>query len=378
MRLPSLILTSLLAVAICLSAKETAAPPLPSSVKPRIEVCFVLDTTSSMTGLIEGAKQKIWAIANQFISAKPAPELKFGLVAFRDRGDEYVVRSTPLTDDIDSIYAKLREFRAEGGGDLPESVNEGLDAAVREMSWSTDGGVLKIIFLVGDAPPHMDYVDGPKYPEVCREALRRGIVINTVQCGDIALTTPIWKEIAKLGEGEYMSIAQDGGMSVTSTPMDEQLAALNRRLGRTLVPYGEEKDRDVVRGKQALAEAAPAAAAADRLRFNASTGKSVQGGGELLDELAAGRIKPGEIDAAKLPAEISKLPAAARQAEIEKLKKERNEVQSEIAQVAQQRADYIAKEKSHFAVEGKADAFDARVGATLRTQAGKKGIALEK
>ena len=378
MRLPSLILTSLLAVTICLSAKETAAPPLPSSVKPRIEVCFVLDTTSSMTGLIEGAKQKIWAIANQFISAKPAPELKFGLVAFRDRGDEYVVRSTPLTDDIDSIYAKLREFRAEGGGDLPESVNEGLDAAVREMSWSTDGGVLKIIFLVGDAPPHMDYVDGPKYPEVCREALRRGIVINTVQCGDIALTTPIWKEIAKLGEGEYMSIAQDGGMSVTSTPMDEQLAALNRRLGRTLVPYGEEKDRDVVRGKQALAEAAPAAAAADRLRFNASTGKSVQGGGELLDELAAGRIKPGEIDAAKLPAEISKLPAAARQAEIEKLKKERNEVQSEIAQVAQQRADYIAKEKSHFAVEGKADAFDARVGATLRTQAGKKGIALEK
>src|SRR5215831_756131 len=60
--------------------------------KPRIEVCFVLDTTGSMGGLIEGAKQKIWSIANEMVSAKPTPELRLGLVAFRDRGDEYVVK----------------------------------------------------------------------------------------------------------------------------------------------------------------------------------------------------------------------------------------------------------------------------------------------
>src|SRR5437763_15819601 len=92
--------------------------------KPRIEVCFVIDTTASMGGLIDGAKQKIWSIANEMISAKPTPELKLGLVAYRDRGDEYVVRSFNLTDDIDAIYGHLREFKAEGGGDTPESVNE--------------------------------------------------------------------------------------------------------------------------------------------------------------------------------------------------------------------------------------------------------------
>ena len=84
-----------------------------------------------------------------------------------------MVRTHPLTDDIDAVYAKLREFRAEGGGDLPESVNEGLDAAVRDMKWSGDERTLKIIFLVGDAPPHMDYPQGPKYQDSCREALRR-------------------------------------------------------------------------------------------------------------------------------------------------------------------------------------------------------------
>jgi Mg-chelatase subunit ChlD len=373
MRLP-LPLLAVLTFAMSVLAKEsgTAAP----EAKPRIEVCFVLDTTSSMTGLIEGAKQKIWSIANQFIAAKPAPELKFGLVAFRDRGDEYVVRTHPLTDDIDTIYAKLREFRAEGGGDMPESVNEGLDAAVRQMKWSKDDRTLKIIFLVGDAPPHMDYANGPKYPDICHEALRRGIVINTVQCGNIADTTPFWKEIAKLSEGEYLAIAQDGGMTVTSTPMDDKLAELNRRLGTTLVPYGDDKDRAAVRSKQALAEAAPAAAASDRLSFNAATGKAVQGGGEFLDELAAGRIKPGDIEPAKLPAEIAKLPTEERQARLDTLKKERTEVQNEIAQLAQERGAFIAKEQARLAAEGKADAFDAKIGETLRAQSAKHGIPL--
>src|SRR5438552_7671989 len=192
-----------------LDAKSTT----PNETKPRIEVCFVLDTTSSMGGLIEGAKQKIWSIANEMISAKPTPELKLGLVGYRDRGDEYVVKSFQLTDDIDSIYGHLRDFKAEGGGDEPESVNEALAEAIEKMPWSQDRKVLKIIFLVGDAPPHLDYADGPKYPELCRIAAKKDLIINTVQCGNIAETTPIWKEIAKLSEGSYAAIAQSGGVS---------------------------------------------------------------------------------------------------------------------------------------------------------------------
>jgi Mg-chelatase subunit ChlD len=173
-----------------------------------------------MGGLIEGAKQKIWSIANDMISARPTPELKIGLVGYRDRGDDYVVKSFQMTDDIDAMYGHLRAFEAGGGGDMPESVNEALDEAVNKMKWSEDRSVLKLIFLVGDAPPHMDYADGPKYADVCRAAARKDLIINTVQCGDIAETTPIWKEIAKLSEGSYAAIAQSGNMAVVSTPMD--------------------------------------------------------------------------------------------------------------------------------------------------------------
>src|SRR5436853_1967804 len=168
-------ITTLL-LALLLAGSGISAKGPPNEKKPRIEVCFVLDTTGSMTGLIEGAKQKIWSIANEMASAKPTPEIRLGLVAYRDRGDEYVTKVFDLTNDIDAIYGHLQSFRAAGGGDTPESVNEALDDAVRKMSWSQDQRVLKIIFLVGDAPPHMDYADGPKYPQVCREAMKKDLI----------------------------------------------------------------------------------------------------------------------------------------------------------------------------------------------------------
>ena len=125
--------------------------------KPRIEVCFVLDTTGSMGGLIAGAKDKIWSMANEMISAKPTPEIRIGLIGYRDKTDAYVTKVYPLSNDIDDIYAKLMAFKAQGGGDTPESVNQALSEGITKMKWSKSKKVLKVIFLVGDAPPHMDY-----------------------------------------------------------------------------------------------------------------------------------------------------------------------------------------------------------------------------
>lgn len=75
--------------------------------KPQIEVCFVLDTTGSMGGLIEGAKRKIWSITNDLISTKPTPSIKIGMIAYRDRTDAYTTKNFNLTDDIDEIYGHL-------------------------------------------------------------------------------------------------------------------------------------------------------------------------------------------------------------------------------------------------------------------------------
>jgi Mg-chelatase subunit ChlD len=342
--------------------------------KPRIEVCFVLDTTGSMGGLIDGAKQKIWSIANEMISAHPTPELKLGLIGYRDRGDEYVVKSFSLTDDIDAVYGHLREFQAGGGGDTPESVNEALAEAIHKMPWSSDSKVLKIIFLVGDAPPHMDYPNGPKYPELCREAAKKDLIINTIQCGEMAETKPIWQEIAKLSEGSYAAISQSGNVAVISTPMDKELSRLNERIGATLIPYGDSKLQAEAHEKYAMAASAPVAAMADRLTYNSKTGKVVQGRGELVDALNDKTIKLDDIDQKQLPAELQKLGRDELQKQIAKVRDERVHLQKQIIEISKKREAFIKSENTRLAAEGKGDAFDQKVTDTLHAQAAKKGI----
>ncbi len=371
-RHPLLVLALLLAAAAAPSAAAVQAEKSAAAAKaPRIEVCFVLDTTGSMGGLIEGAKLKIWSIANQMVAAKPTPNLKIALIGYRDRGDEYVTRLYGLSEDIDAVYANLQKFQAGGGGDTPESVNQALHEAVHKIGWSADRGVLKIIFLVGDCPPHMDYPDDVKYAQTCEQAVKKDLIINTVQCGSHAQTTPIWQDIAGRAEGKFVAIGQSGDMQVVSTPMDAELAKLNAEVGRTLVPYGSERKRGEVVAKQMAAEAAAAPAAADRLAYNASTGKAVQGGGDLVDDLKDNRVKLEEVKADELPAEMKNLTKEQQAAYLKAKAEERQKIQARIAELVKQRQAYINEEMRKAAGKG---GFDEQVQVIVTEQAKRKGI----
>lgn len=359
---------------VALAGVATAATPARPAKQPQIEVAFVLDTTGSMGGLIAGAKAKIWFIANQLISAKPTPKIKIGLVAYRDRGDDYVTKVLDLSADIDAVYANLQQLQAGGGGDTPESVNQALAEAVVRMGWSPSKDVLKVIFLVGDCPPHMDYQDDVKYQKTCEMAVKKDLIINTVQCGDDASTTPIWKEIAALSEGSFAAIGQTGDVQVVETPMDAELATLNVAMGKTLVPYGAEAEQKAVVAKQVMAEAAPAPEAADRLAYNVAAGVSVQGGGDLVDAVNAGFIKPGELKKDALPPEMQGMNAAQQKAYLDKKQAERGKVQKQITELTAKRKAYLEAEMARLAAEGKGDAFDVKVSQILKLQAQKKGI----
>src|SRR5262249_43726611 len=200
------------------------APPIATK---RVEVVFVLDTTGSMGGLIAAAKEKIWSIASTLAQAKQAPEISMGLVAYRDRGDAYVTQVVDLDKDLDSMYVKLMQFRADGGGDSPESVNQALDDAINKISWSQDASTYRVVFLVGDAPPHMDYQDDVKYPTTVAAAAAKGIVVNTIQCGNIRETVKPWQEIASLGHGRYFTVDQAGSAVAVATPFDDKIATLS-------------------------------------------------------------------------------------------------------------------------------------------------------
>jgi len=352
-----------------------------ANTRPRIDVVFVLDTTGSMGGLIQAAKEKIWSIATTMASAQPAPVIRMGLVAYRDRGDAYVTRVVDLSDDLDSLYATLMDFQAAGGGDGPESVNQALHAAVHDISWSQDPQAYKVLFLVGDAPPHMDYPDDIKYPESLAAARDKGIVVNTVQCGADGQTTGEWRQIARLGQGDYFQVEQAGGAVAITTPFDEKLATLSENLDDTRLYYGNAEEKAQQQHKLAAAgklhTAASVESRARRAAFNVSRSGTVNflGEGELVDDVASGRVELSRIDRDKLPEPMQAMAPAAQQALITETAERRKELKRQISELADQRADYLKKKVEE---RGSArDSLDDKIYNVVRTQAGKAGLHYE-
>lgn len=361
-------------------------PPTPSNIPQSgdgaiIEVVFVLDTTGSMSGLIQASKEKIWSIASSMAQAEQAPQIRMGLVAYRDRGDAYVTRVADLSSDLDSMFATLMDYRAEGGGDGPESVNKALYDAVHRISWSQDERTFQVIFLVGDAPPHMDYRDEAQYPQILADAKRKGIVINAIQAGSSNATAQRWRQIAALGGGDYFQVEHSGNAVAIATPFDRQLAKLSKQLDDTRLYYGDaakraEKQRKVAAATK-LHESASVESRARRATFNSSLSGTTNliGDSELVDDIASGRVDIEELDRDELPESLQAMAPAAQKRFIEESAKSRRKLQHEIRQLAQERNEYLQEKVE--ASGGAEDSLDAKIYGAVRSQAAAKGLRYE-
>lgn len=145
--------------------------------RPRMDVVFAIDATGSMGDEIDVIKKEVWNIANELMTGKPTPDIRFGLVLYRDKSDSQLIEATPLTRNVDEIHGKLMAARAMGGGDNPEHVGKGLHTAL-DMDWDTSKGVAKKIYLVGDAPAK-SYQDNTLETAISK-AQQKGVKINTI------------------------------------------------------------------------------------------------------------------------------------------------------------------------------------------------------
>ncbi|UCB45360.1 MAG: VWA domain-containing protein [Spirochaetota bacterium] len=337
--------------------------------RPEVEVVFCLDTTGSMSGLIEGAKQKIWGIANQIIKGNPQPRLTIGLVGYRDYGDEYVTKIYPLNDDLDTVFENLMSFMADGGGDTPEHVNKALHDSVHRINWSADENTLKLIFLVGDCPPHMDYKDGFDYRDICQDAVKDYIIVNTVQCGDSYDTVSYWKDIARLGEGKYARIPQSGGMQVIETPYDAELFELNSALEETVVAFGSRSvmAKSEIR-KEKLKEMAPEAAA-ERAAYKSADRRLSSY--DLIDAIEDDEVSLESLRDSELPDEMKKMSLKDKRKYLEQKKSERETIMQKIDELSGKRSVYIEQKLKEAPGQ---DSFDETVARIIEKQASKKGI----
>jgi hypothetical protein len=261
------------------------------------------------------------------------------------------------------------------------------------MSWSTDGETYKVIFLVGDAPPHMDYKNEVQYPAICEQAVRNDLIINTIQCGNMGSTVVPWRDIADKSEGAYVAIGQGGDMILVATPMDKEIAELRASIAGTRRGYGGAealaKAHDVER---AMAEPDAAPSGAARASFmlkkeSAAKGRyergdasalaelkrdAIGGHADLFEAIAYDAVTWEELEEEKLPEELRKLDKEDRAEYVKKKLEERNELETKLLTLTREREEYLAAERKKLA--NKKDGFDEEVGKVIREQAKKKGI----
>lgn len=178
--------------------KISGEPPAQIVSGPRMDVLFLLDSTGSMADEIETVKKKIEEIAKEISYGNPKPDVRFGVVTYRDRGDAYVTRKYKLTRNLNEVLTNLSLTTASGGGDYEESLNEALKVALYDMNWNEDRKTSKILFLIADAPPHMDYGEEFTYKDAILEASKSGISINSIGCSGLdERGEKIFREISK-------------------------------------------------------------------------------------------------------------------------------------------------------------------------------------
>ncbi len=143
-----------------------------------LDIAFLLDTTGSMGDEIARLKQTIEVIHFQISQLSSAPDVRFGMVLYRDRGDEYVTKVIPFTSDMEEFKSELAQVWASGGGDTPEDLQAGLYDAMSKLDWRKSG--IRLLFVIADAPPHLDYGQQYTYLDAMKEGANRAIKFVSV------------------------------------------------------------------------------------------------------------------------------------------------------------------------------------------------------
>ena len=201
----------------------------PREQRVPLDVLFLLDSTGSMSDEIDKIKETLLSIARQVSDLPSNPELRFGLVSYRDREDLYVTRLYDFDSNVRRFSHTIRGVTADGGGDYPESLNEALHVAVNQPDWRPDRGV-RLIFLLADAPPHLDYDQDYDYAKEMVQARRRGIKIFAVASSGLdAQGEYVMRQIAQQTMGRFIFILYETGpQGELETPHDVGDFTINR------------------------------------------------------------------------------------------------------------------------------------------------------
>lgn len=349
---------------------------LPEESGPRVQLALLLDTSGSMQGLIDQARTQIWQVVNTFITARQngkTPVVEVALYEYGHSnlsGDTHYIRQLqPLTRDLDAVSESLFSLSTNGGEEYCGAV---IREAANALQWDAAPDTYKAIFIAGNEP----FTQGPIPPDAaCREAIAKGIIVNTIHCGPEAEGASTgWKQCALLADGRYLIIDHNQAIISIDTPQDAEIAKLNDDLNKTYVAYGQ--DGETRRARQVAQDVLAASAAPASQLERAATKASANYANEdwdLVDAVRKNKVDLAKIEKTNLPADLREIPTEQLAEVIEQKNQERAEIQKQILALSKDREAFIAQEKQKAAHSG-GNTLDSAMITAVHEQAEKKGI----
>lgn len=350
----------------------------PDETKGNIQVALLLDTSSSMDGLIDQAKSRLWNIVNTLTTLKyegKTPSIEISLYEYGNSGlspsSDYIRQIVPLTTDLDLISEHLFSLRTNGGSEFCGAV---IKEASSKLAWKEGSQNMKLIYISGNEPFNQGSIS---YKEAIADAAKKGIYINTIFCGNYqeGIQT-FWKDGADVGQGKYFNIDSNAKVIYIATPYDNQITKCNTRLNATYIGYGS-KGVSKKMSQEVEDSNAQSISGANYAERAVSKSKTVYKN-ESWDLVDMNKKDTKALEALKK----EDLPVALQSKTKEEIKviiaektKERETVQKEIATLAKKRQEFIDTETKK--TKSQDDLGDAMAGSIV-SLAKTKGYVVEK
>lgn len=206
-----------------------------------VQIAFMVDATGSMGDELEFLKMDLKKVINEVQKTNTQLKISTATVFYRDEGDEYVVKHSPFTEDINQTTEFISQQRADGGGDFPEAVDKAL-VQLNQLQWQPEART-RIAFLVLDAPPHNKPAVISSIQYSVKTAAASGIKLIPVVASGIDKTTEfLMRFIAMYTNGTYVFITDHSGIGnkhLEPSVGEYQVEKLSDLMVRLIKKYSE-------------------------------------------------------------------------------------------------------------------------------------------
>lgn len=347
----------------------------------KVQLAILLDTSGSMSGLIEQTKTQLWRIVNTFIDAKQNGQVPFVEVALYEYGNDglnsethWIRQIEPLTRDLDKVSKELFSLRTNGGSEFCGAV---IQRATLDLKWDTSPEVYKAIFVAGNEPFTQGSIDAS---QACKDAVAHGVIVNTIHCGaEQAGISGGWKSGAMVADGKFLIIDHNQAVVHVDAPQDAKIIELNTELNKTYIPLGKighargkeqvAQDSNAEANKQSGAQLQRVLSKASSNYYNANW--------DLVDACKTKDFKWEELKEEDLPEPMKKLDTEGRKKYVADQQARRDEINKQIQTLNKARQEFVDAKLKELG-EDDENTLDKVVVRTVREQATKKGYSFKK